>query len=151
LRVNIHVIDFWLLDEVLVALLGDFFLKHLHFFLIFLHAHINAVSQNVSVDDLGGSQGLGGLLVAEAPLLLAWLLLGARGLQLHIGLGCRLGLRGLGDIVDKLATDAVGAVPVGAVLLAKLRLVKNRNIGLYHHVVFRVGKRALKLDKLGYC
>jgi hypothetical protein len=50
--------------------------------------------------------------------------------------------------VDELAAHAVGAVPVGAVLFAQFGLVQDRNIGLDHHVIFGVGERALKLDKV---
>ena len=42
--------------------------------------------------------------------------------------------------MDELASGAVWAVPVGAVLLAQLGLVENRNICFYHHVVLAVGK-----------
>jgi hypothetical protein len=45
--------------------------------------------------------------------------------------------------MDELASHTVGAVAIGAVLLAQLGLVKHRHIGFYHHVILRVGKRAL--------
>ena len=42
--------------------------------------------------------------------------------------------------MDELTSGAVRAVSVGTVLLAKLGLVENRNICLYHHVVLAMGK-----------
>jgi hypothetical protein len=113
------------------------------------------MGQNVPIDNFGTSEGLSRWLVAKAPLLLPWQLLGSRGsgsrgrLQLDIGLGrSRLRLSSLRHIVDELAAHAVGAVPVGAVLFAQFGLVQDRNIGLDHHVIFGVGERALKLDKV---
>lgn len=52
LRVNVHVEEFWLLNETFVdGSLSDLVLIHLHFLLVFLHAHAKGVSQDVPVDN----------------------------------------------------------------------------------------------------
>jgi hypothetical protein len=66
LSVYVHVVELWLLNRFELLLLGDLLLEHLHFLLVLLDAHVGAVSKNVSVDDLGGSENLGGLFIAEA-------------------------------------------------------------------------------------
>jgi hypothetical protein len=45
--------------------LGHLFLEHLHLFLIFLDTHIQTVRENISVNDLGGSESSRGLFVSE--------------------------------------------------------------------------------------
>lgn len=48
-----------------MAFFNNFFLEHLHFFLVFLHTDIDAVHENVPVNYLGASEYFRGLLVAE--------------------------------------------------------------------------------------
>jgi hypothetical protein len=50
LGVDVHVVDFWLLDEIKILLLGHFLLEHFHFFLIFLDAVVNTMDQDISVN-----------------------------------------------------------------------------------------------------
>ena len=64
--VDVHVVDLWLLNHIFVRLLGYLFLEHLHLFLIFLDTHIQTVCENISVNDLGGSESSRGLFVSEA-------------------------------------------------------------------------------------
>lgn len=49
----------------------------------------------------------------------------------------------LRDVMDELASHAVGAPSVGAELLAEFCLVEDRHICFYHHVSSSMSERAL--------
>ena len=65
--IYVHVVDFWQLNVVQILFLSHFLLKHFGLLLILLDTVVDAVNQDVSVDDLLLSESVRSLLVAEAP------------------------------------------------------------------------------------
>lgn len=65
--IYVHVVDFWQLNVVQILFLSHFLLKHFGLLLVLLDTVVDAVNQDVSVDDLLLSESVRSLLVAEAP------------------------------------------------------------------------------------
>lgn len=65
--IYVHVVDFWQLNVVQILFLSHFLLKHFGLLLVLLDTIVDAVNQDVSVDDLLLSESVRSLLVAEAP------------------------------------------------------------------------------------
>ena len=63
--INIHILEIRLLYEIQIPLFGDLFLEHLSLLLIFLDTHPERMNQNISIDNLGFGQRVGGLLVTQ--------------------------------------------------------------------------------------
>lgn len=66
LSVDVHVVDLWLLDTLELLLLGHLLLEHFHLLLVLLDTHIDAVSKDISINDLSLGDGKGSLLVSKA-------------------------------------------------------------------------------------
>ena len=64
--IYVHVIQFWLLDEVQILFLSHFLLKHFGLLLILLDTVGHTVHKDVSVDDLLLSKSVGHLSVTKA-------------------------------------------------------------------------------------
>lgn len=63
--IYVHVVDFWLLNKIQILFLCHFLLKHLGLLLVLLDTVVDAMYQDVSVNDLFLSKSLWGLLVAK--------------------------------------------------------------------------------------
>ena len=53
LLINVDVLEFRWVNELLLSPLGHPLLVHLHFLLVFLHTNMDVVHQNITVDDAG--------------------------------------------------------------------------------------------------
>ena len=66
LCINVHVVNFWLLNKIKVLFLRNFLLVHFHFFLIFLDTVVNAMNKDISVNYFLLSESMGRLFVTKA-------------------------------------------------------------------------------------
>lgn len=64
--IDVHVVDFWLLNALQVLLLGHLLLEHFVLFLVLLNTSVDTMHKNVSVDNLFLGESVRCLLVAEA-------------------------------------------------------------------------------------